>query len=177
MNERTHDNQPNHLNPQTLHHLAGNWSDDDGLAIDEYFEAADHGPQEHVYVEGAKAALPVTNRLITRAIPFTFDTSGGAGEVWPCISDPVLALPADPNRTLLMIAYAVGHTEPPFIPVFIASEKSGCYGEPTHYLVVYSGGLMTIPGYTGPVWIMAASIDGVVESPPTKIITVTAVTS
>lgn len=69
----------------------GNQNDDDGRAIDDYFEAAESGPVEQMGVIPPVSELPTTTRLITRSLVLTSINTQGHFRA-------VQILPTDPNR-------------------------------------------------------------------------------
>jgi hypothetical protein len=127
--------------------LAGNHRDDDGEAIQQYFEPPSQGPETHLGLEPIVDVLPVPTRIINVKVAL------GA--------DPVPALTVDINRVNLNIVCK----EAPFI---VASDKTECYFAPSIPLNV----LLTMNGHTGAVWIHT-----LVEADFGKIVTVSAVTS
>lgn len=101
--------KPDHLSPETPTRLAGDWTDDDGQALEEYFEPADHGPVDQAYVSTNVESLKVTTRLISREIPFPFSKSNGdGGLVFGGDIQPVRVLPADPDRSEFMVTAIMG---------------------------------------------------------------------
>lgn len=73
-------------------HLAGNWHDDDPIALDEYFEAADQSPETFDGLQIPKDKIAVSNRLVISSITFQIGESMAR-----------MLLPADPNRKHLYI--------------------------------------------------------------------------
>lgn len=63
--------------------LAGNWVDDDGQAIDSYFEAGFHGPVASEYVDYQKENTPVATRVLTRSIDLSNYPVGQSVLLWP----------------------------------------------------------------------------------------------
>lgn len=112
-----------------------NRTDDDGQALDDYFESAYQGPPvESESAQYEALSIPTTTRLIARS--FTVGTNGGV------LYDPVQVLPADPNRKSLHID-ADG-------PVQIASDKAF----PSAAVVTFP---WTDTTHTGAVWLYSTS--------------------
>lgn len=119
--------------------LAGDWTDDDPTALEEYFEPAPSGPIDWGdHLQTADPSIPQTTRIITYTVTVTGDGTN--------IPDPVMVLPADPNRFRL---YVICTT------VFgwqWGSTRSDVYGAPQ-----FAGNGSTtgydLSGHTGPLWI------------------------
>jgi len=88
--------QPELTDPLPHDPTAGNPNDDDGVAIDEMFEAAPQGPIEYgLILPDIKNELPTTTRLITRRVNLF-----SLNDATP---DTLMIFPADPNRRDLII--------------------------------------------------------------------------
>ena len=123
---------PELINPEPHPPIAGNYADDDGQAIDEWFEAAPVGPQEYgIPPVITTPTIPQTTRLLTRE--FVISANGG-------VHTPILVLPADPNRIKLIIGVEADTR--------IASEKSDVFS------AAPAGGtaMLDMDGHTGAVW-------------------------
>lgn len=145
--------QPENLSPEPEHRLAGDWNDDDGQAIDEYFEPAYHGEVEQVYVDAEREDLPAPNRMLSRVVPFVQRSESAPAP------EPVLVFPADVNRKSVSITVYAGEQDARGERIFyrIGSSKQDLYGDaniqqlyPSHY---------TIDGYTGALWMNVLAID------------------
>jgi hypothetical protein len=137
---------PEVLDPVPPAPLAGDWHDDDAQVYADDFIAADHGPDKFLGVPHTAAEIDPTTRLLTR--------NGQVGTINGVQADPIMLLPADPNRkTLTVLAYA--DTK---LTVIIASSKSECFNGTT-FLTVAGGGVVTVPldGHTGAVWAYSAA--------------------
>lgn len=90
--------------PEPLHELAGDWADDDGAALDAFFEANPEGPRPPEFdlaLQGHFSDLPKpTSRLITRALTIG-QPVGTDRAITP--ADPVQVFPANPNRKYLRL--------------------------------------------------------------------------
>jgi len=134
---------PELLDPVPLGPIVGDRTDDDGIALDEYFEAAPSGPIDWgEVVQQADPTLPQVTRIITR----TF-TLVGDGTTAP---DPVLVLPPDPNRLRLVVICTTTFGWQ------FGSDKSDVYGAP----LMAGNGSTTgyeLTGHTGALWIYTSS--------------------
>lgn len=124
--------KPEDIDPAPHPAIAGNWQDDDGESIDEWFEAPDLGPQ----VYGVPAVpvvpdVPAATRLLTRE--FSIGAQSGS-------HIPLLVLPADPNRLKLIVGLEADTR--------IASEQSDVF------FAVAPGAtaLLDMDGHTGALW-------------------------
>jgi len=129
---------PDTLDPLPHHPIAGDIHDDDGNVIDQYFETPSHQPLDWSPFASSVDENPVTTRLIVK----TYTLVSPDGVVY---AEPVLALPADPNRKELWIDSSASK-------LTIASSKSDCYSLATFQhqttdFCFYSR------EHTGPVWI------------------------
>ena len=136
---------PEDLSPNPLAAIAGNHADDDGSALDEYFEPNPDlvglpygGPVASETAYEAES-LPKIQRILSRSIPI--------GTIDGNIADPVQVFPADGNRHSLRIVIT-GDVE-----VHIGSDKTDVYGGavvsgyatgPTEYV---------FDRYTGALWV------------------------
>lgn len=125
----------------------GNTRDDDALALDEYFEAA-----EHKAIEYGKLITPVpkeiaaATRIVTRSyIIAPVDASTAA--------PPIQVLPRDLNRTRLFIVCGPAD----FAAWQFGSEMSDVYGAPVMTANLASGGY-DLSGHTGALWIYNPSL-------------------
>jgi hypothetical protein len=144
---------PEELDPVPHPPIAGDFKDDDGPAIDEWFENPPSGPQEYgtIPVKTEPAIKPVT-RIVSRVIRMTCSATVN--------SDPILLLNADPNREDLIIRVNTTVTQIPRPDKFqfmIGSDKADLYNGADF------GGLCTTVSFgiewrsdkhTGPVWIL-----------------------
>jgi len=140
LNEQT---APELSNPVPHHPMAGNWSDDDGPATDDYFEAPTHAPISHDTLPDptAKIELPIPTRLLCRSLVL-----GSIDGVNP--TDPIPILPADVNRkALLMVVTVAGSAS----GVKIGSAKSDVYYSP---VFAANGNIgYDLSGHTGALWV------------------------
>jgi hypothetical protein len=114
--------------------LVGNTADDDGRALDEYFEAAPSGPLDYAGIQHAREELPTTTRILSRAFVLTQGQQA------------TLALPADPSRIKLVIdVMDVG-------PAYVSDAND--IGTLTPYITTANSPL-DLGAHTGPVWIAA----------------------
>jgi len=130
--------QPDTLDPLPQHPIVGNIHDDDGQAIDQYFEAPPHQPLDYSQFATTVDENPVCTRLIVK----TYTLVSPDGVVY---ADPVQVLPADPNRKELWVDSSASN-------LTIASSKSDCYSLATfrHQTTDFCFYSLT---HTGPVWI------------------------
>lgn len=84
--------------PLPLGGFAGDDADDDGVALDQYFEAADSNPLASRTVAYQREETPTVTRIIQRQ--FNLSASPDAGAT-PGVG--VLVLPSDPNRVKLIV--------------------------------------------------------------------------
>jgi len=108
---------PAEVNPQPHRTLAGNHADDDGQAIDDWFEAAPAGPVKYDDAPRPTApeVKPVATRLLTRTV-----TVGMPGTT---LYDPVQLFPADTRRKSLVIQ--VADSDPTDVLTTVASPAAG----------------------------------------------------
>lgn len=138
---------PEDLNPVPFAPLAGNTSDDDALAYEEDFEAADQGPLKYTGLPHPKETLPLANRLVASTL--TISTGGGV--------DPVMVLPEDVRRKRLIV-HIVGASAG-LTPVFFGSSKTDVYNGALVHAVRYAGNdfvnppVLDLEGYTGAFWV------------------------
>jgi hypothetical protein len=71
--------------------LAGDYRDDDGIAIDQMFEAGYTGPEQTDMLVAEKESIKPVTRLITAVTSVVQNAA------------PVMILPADPNRVDLIL--------------------------------------------------------------------------
>lgn len=87
---------PDLEDPRPLGPLHGDVRDDDGIALDQFFEATYQGPPVESESQAyAELSTPILTRLISRRV--TVGTVGGV------LYDPVQVLPADANRRDLIV--------------------------------------------------------------------------
>lgn len=94
--------------PEPHEPIAGDWTDDDGRTLDDYFEPNPQGPNL-VSVESPLTVpatyddtAPKVTRLITRSVPV--GQPMGVGYTAPSVTaDPILLMPADPRRKRIRI--------------------------------------------------------------------------
>lgn len=135
---------------------AGDWQDDDGIALDDYFKAAALGPQIYGMVQALVETLKPTpnNRFIRRRFYFTTASNDQA----------VMALPADPNRSTLAISVSpVGTNTGVFIhsESFNVRDNADNPGSNTDaFRLEKNSAPFVIDNYTGPLWVAGASLDG-----------------
>lgn len=116
--------------------LAGDHSDDDGQALDDYFEAGPQAPIVYSDGDGYADNRPAHTRMIVRSYVLT-----SANGVNP--PDPVMILPADANRLELFI-------ESSSETLTIASDKSDCYYPGA---IMRGGRQVYSQCHTGAVWV------------------------
>lgn len=152
MSELTPAERPENLSTEPAHRLAGDWNDDDGQAIEEYFEPAFHGEEEQTYVDAPRESLPTTNRLLSRTIPFPYNSPLGEDISFP----PILAFPADScrkNITMYAIQYSGdGRQTAATALVRVASDRTGTY-DVGNFHVSPMAPRIYIEDYTGPIWV------------------------
>ncbi len=123
--------------------IKGNTEDDDGIALDEMFEAMDVGPQVYGIPDAPRERLPIpkSSRIITRSLPLQEGV-------------PLMFLAPDPRRDHLTIVIH-GNAR-----IRFAGEKSDVYGAgmllgggedgvPNTLAATYD-----FPGYKGAVWLL-----------------------
>ncbi len=138
MPELTNPEPPDVLAPADPGFLAGDSKDDDGVWIDEAFEAGPTGPEdERVYLEYQEEELPKPTRILSREVV--------VGTVDGILYDAVLAFPADINRTSLII-----ETDG---PITITSDKTDANGA-----AIFSGPQFSTDTHTGAVWINSSAL-------------------
>lgn len=128
--------------------LAGNTSDDDGEALDAFFQPMDARPQVYGIPETTVKALTPPQRLITRFLPVG--------------NDPLMLFPPDINRKSLRIIFRGAGSD----VLQMASTRSDVEGsgflaaatgpEDSSDVVHYAE--YVFPGYTGGVWLRARTI-------------------
>lgn len=133
-------------NPERHHGFPGNIHDDDGIALDQYFEGMNDGPQDYSGAIGATANPKHVTRLLTRTLPLDG-------------SQPQQYFPADPDRISLTIVFA-GDATPVTAAeqVSIASRKGDTYGNGFISLPILSGNGFSLDGYTGEIWLFAQNL-------------------
>jgi len=137
---------------------AGDWQDDDGQALDDYFKAGPQGPINWTLVQALKDAIapPIASRMLRGRL---YIPSGNPQAA-------IMALPTDPNRTYFRIneynnngfymnseSFTVNDTAIPTASNTIGSTNAfyaaqvagGSSPNPSVFLELY--------GYTGPVWV------------------------
>lgn len=124
--------------------LAGDTNDDDSQVYEDDFEMTATPPQEYSGVPFQKDTLPQVTRLLTREV--------FVGTINGSIADPIMILPADPNRkSFTLIAYS--DTQ---VYYTLGSDRSDCYNGvsfptfPTTIARSYSPLLFT--DHTGAIW-------------------------
>lgn len=137
--------------------VTGDIHDDDGQAIDDYFENADNGVIQYSGVDIEDTEVPATSRLVSRTVNWT-----------AADQTPVLVLPADPYRISLQIqakAFGNGSTilmsdDKTHIQAMQATGQQGISGTCTTLFIPFQSGATAVAsemfyfqGYTGPVWI------------------------
>lgn len=127
--------------------LTGDTTDDDGRAIDEFFEAMDAGP----LVFGGSVVDAPEPKVTTRILGRRFNL------ISPF--EPQQILPADPNRIAVRIQYksTLGAA------LAFASEKSDVYSAPVFH-VPFPAGLLAITPileipHTGALWVWFPGAD------------------
>lgn len=110
---------PEELNPAPHPALAGNYADDDGEAIDEWFEAADVGPQDYgtVPVNVAPVIKVPPTRIISRTIAVNQS------------SDPVMLFSADVHRKDLIVRISSDAVPVDTVYTLIGSDKTDVYNQ------------------------------------------------
>ena len=141
--------------PHPLGPLSGDYTDDDGRAIDDYFESADHNPVKETGLPKDQVRdqkdIPVADRLISRTLPLV--SLAAAGDVIQFFS-------ADLNRKKLII-----YVEAAASHIRVGSQKTDVYGAGLLGGVatgVANGGgnIYDFGPYTGAVWIGADDFSG-----------------
>ena len=127
-------------NPVPLGPLAGDHTDDDSFALDEYFEAADVSPIDWgaVGMGPTPDTLPPVTRLIARE--YTIVSPDGVN-----YADPVMLLPADPSRLELRI-------ETSATALRIASTRDEAFFAPQFRYQFTTGAIFMSEKHTGAVW-------------------------
>lgn len=139
----------------------GNKFDDDPIALDQYFEAADSGPEEYGGIKVPELVIPPTNRLIPSIITFPAGTLHAQ-----------MLFPADPNRKhLAMSAFKVSDGT---VAGFLVSGEGFGFGSALtglfpqvfpasapYYLWKdnLAFALSTLDDYTGPIWVLPFNPD------------------
>jgi hypothetical protein len=126
-------------NPAPLGPLAGNYKDDDAEAYEDDFEAAPHGPVAQAGVPHKVEEIKPTTRLLV--VTQTVGTVNGA------IQEPLMLLPADPNRIGLVLK-PWANANRPFV---IGSSKSDCYSGAVIENVPQAPSI-DLNGHTGAIW-------------------------
>lgn len=137
--ELTHAIEPENTAPDPYALHQGNTSDDDGRAIDDYFEAPTLAPVEKGSVAYVKKEIAVPTRMIVRKL--YVGTIGGV------VYDPVMVFPADLNRKRLIITGVYDNNA--FFS--LGSEKSDAQTNGSIYQCIF--GPLTIEGHTGALWV------------------------
>lgn len=143
---------PNNLDPAPLAPLAGDWHDDDPIAYEGDFQAADHTPGKWQGVPHTVVELPVPTRLLTRAVV--------VGTVNGAIADPIQILPADVNRKALTIE-ALATVAATFR---LGAEKTNCYDGQVFSAPANVPVIMSIDAHTGALWAYSDSANSVTVS-------------
>jgi hypothetical protein len=138
---------PDVLDPHSLAKLAGDWSDDDAQVYEEDFQAADHGPRVPTGVPHTEEKIKATTRMLHRA--------GVIGTVSAVIQDPIMLMPADPNRKSLMVSIIAQAAPGAGTAVVFGDNKSDCYNNGTNGFLVKdtapTSPLIDVP-HTGALW-------------------------
>lgn len=144
------------LDPEPHSPPAGDWRDDDGAALDSYFESGDTSALLQVLVQAGKAAeMPKASRLIARSfvltktstVPFT----------------ATQALNVDPNRTTLVIQTQKDTTK---AGIYLAEQSFTVYdgqdavGRVTQAFALPPNGQLVLPNYTGALWVASSDLAG-----------------
>lgn len=143
--------------PHPLGPLAGDYQDDDGRALDDYFESADHMPVKETGLPAAQVNdqkdLPIVDRTISRTLVLTpIDLTNGG--------QPIMFFAADLRRKFLKIVVVTDNAV-----ISFGSQKADCYGGGYLYgpirtpAVPAAPVIYDFPNYTGAVWIGAISGD------------------
>lgn len=135
---------PEVLDPTPHGRMAGDWSDDDGPATDEYFEAPSHEPlsRDTLPDPTAREALPEPTRMLNRSL--TLASADGVNA-----ADAIMILPADINRRVLLLVVTVAGSA---TGVYVGSAKTDVFGASPLYAANGNIGY-DLSGHTGPVWI------------------------
>jgi len=147
------------LDPEPHSPPAGDWKDDDGQAIDSYFEAADLGPLAYKLVQAMsgyinppkQASRIVRNRLNMQSTNV--------------VTHAVMAFPADPDRSYLSITDVTGkgfyyHSES-----FTVTDDPTIPPAQTPAAFIPPNALPTrveIANYTGPIWVAGSFANGAI---------------
>lgn len=126
--------------------LAGNYADDDAIAIDQYFEAADQGPETFDGLRIPHEAIPPKSRLVRQRYTFGNATLQG-----------VLALPPDINRKHLIITvWAVGPTSSAVYsgePFSMLASGGVCNANALPVSANFVPTVLVLDDYTGPLFV------------------------
>lgn len=133
MTELTDSPTPELLDSAVHRRLAGDWNDDDGLALDETFEPPFHGPVVSETLLAAKEEIKTPTRLLSRTVQV-----GSPGGV---TYDPVQVFPVDLNRIKVIVQTDDN--------VVIGSEKSDVYNNAS----VLSTTQWSVDNHTGAIWV------------------------
>ena len=143
------------LNPLKAPPLAGNYADDDGMAIDDYFEAANQGPIiSEGYDTEPEKVIPVTRILSVSFSNMALDL------VNPNRS--FMLFPADRNRKMINVKIVGGtgtafyFSSEPFS--FIAPAVPGDALAGIGLWQDSTNGSLTILGHTGPLHVCPAQV-------------------
>jgi hypothetical protein len=141
MTDLTNSPAPEIIDPAVHRRLAGDWTDDDGLALDETFEPAFYGPVESESLAAEKESIPTPTRLLSSKVV--------VGTVDGVLYDPVQVFPVDLNR-LKVIIQADDN-------VVVGSEKSDVYNG----AAIVSPTQWAVDGHTGAVWVYSTEANAV----------------
>jgi hypothetical protein len=147
---------PEVLDPKPFAALAGDHSDDDGQALDDYFMPNPGGPVSYdTLLNDEGPTLPATTRLLSRSLRLQPNADGSQ-------SDAVQLLPADPNRTTCLIYVTVTTAG----ELRFGSDKTDCLFGPS----LLTGVTFDISGHTGAVWAVHLGLTGTSD---VRLVTVT----
>lgn len=136
---------------------AGDWQDDDGRALDSYFESGETNALLRALVQATQDSIkvPKASRLVARTFTLTTTSS---------ISVPSInALTEDENRTSLVIQTQADATK---AGVYIGEQSFAVHDGPdtvgrvTAAFYLSPNAQLVIPDYTGPLWLGVGDLTG-----------------
>lgn len=154
------------LDPAPHDPPAGDWRDDDGAALDSYFEAMPLGPLTSVLVQALKDGISFAPEKSSRIVSAEFfvDDCSLIGFPYPAL----MVMPADPNRTALIIqgshnaglAALYWHSE-----AFTAQGTIDAHPRTNASFLppaqTSGGSQLVLDHYTGPIWCAPANATAV----------------
>jgi hypothetical protein len=138
---------PDLLDPHTHAPLAGDWKDDDAQVYEADFAYMDDGPQTSKGLPHVVETLKVTTRMLHR--------TGTVGTVSTILADPIMLMPADPNRKSLSVNIVALAAPGAGTTVVFGDSKSDCYNNGVNgYYVTNTAPtspMINVP-HTGALW-------------------------